>query len=202
MDIERWTQLMCTLELDENSDTFSKLVEAHAQKHRRYHNAEHVDACLRHLDEVHECLNRPAEVEIAFWFHDAIYKPFSSTNELESAQWAEEFLLSQPVDDEVIARVHDLIMATCHTATDLEGDQAYMVDIDLSILGVAPEQYDQFEKAIRQEYKAVPRFIYRKKRKAILQSFLDRKSIYTTACFTERLEPSARENIERALATL
>jgi len=202
MDIERWTQLMCTLELDENSDTFSKLVEAHAQKHRRYHNGEHVDACLKHLDDVRKLLVRPSEVEMAFWFHDAIYKPFSSTNELDSAQWAEEFLQINSLVGEVCVRVYDLIMATCHTTTDLEGDQAYMVDIDLSILGVAPEQYDQFEKAIRQEYKFVPGFIYRKKRKAILQLFLDRKSIYTTACFTERLEQSARENIERALTTL
>ena len=74
MTLDRWTQLMSTLGLPENQDTYTELLETHAEKQHHYHNAAHVEACLTHLDKVKYLLEDPAEVELAFWFHDAIYK--------------------------------------------------------------------------------------------------------------------------------
>jgi predicted metal-dependent HD superfamily phosphohydrolase len=43
--------------------------------------------------------------------------------------------------------------------------------------------------------------MFRTKRRAILQSFLDRPSIYGTPVYRERFEAKARENLARAIAT-
>lgn len=188
--------------LDAHWDTYDALVTRHEEKHRHYHTGEHVEACLGHVDSVREALERPLEVEMAFWFHDAIYNPMSGNNEEESAQWARDFLTDQGQSEDVIERVYALIMATCHTASELNGDAAMLVDIDLSILGAEPDRYDWYEQAIRKEYRWVPWFLYKKKRKEILQSFLDRESIYTTAHFKGQWEKQARANLARAIGAL
>ena len=64
-------------------------------------------------------------------------------------------------------RIHSLIMATQHNGIVQDKDQKLIVDIDLTILGASPEIYDEFERNVRKEYKMVPTFIYRKKRKEL-----------------------------------
>lgn len=65
-----------------------------------------------------------------------------------------------------------------------------------------PNVYDQYEKNIRIEYKRVPFFLYKKKRKEILQSFLDMERIYTHEPFFEKWEARARANLTKAIADL
>ena len=100
------------------------------------------------------------------------------SNELDSANWATGFLQENNADDGVKERVYALIMATCHGRPVECRDQALLVDIDLSILGAEPDVYDIYEQGIRKEYKLIPSFIYKKKRKEILNSFLAREHIY------------------------
>jgi len=63
-------------------------------------------------------------------------------------------------------------------------------------------EFDQFEYAIRQEYRWVPDVLYRRSRSAVLRGFLLRASIYQTTEFRTRYEARARENLERQLAAL
>ena len=185
-----------------NDDVYSSLASAYAEPHRRYHTAHHIEDCLAQLDAAADIADAPEEVELALWFHDAVYKPVSSRNELRSAEWAQRFLRSASVDDERSRRVYSHILATRHGAESLNGDAALVVDIDLSILGREPEAYDVFERAIREEYKWVPWPVYRSKRAAILSSFLGRTKIYSTEHFRSRFESRARENLQRAIDTL
>lgn len=202
MNKERWQKLMQALGLPPSLDCFKELYSAYSEKHRYYHTTKHIDAMLRHLDTFAHLAERRDEVELAIWFHDAIYKPFSSSNEVDSADWAKEFLLANDYDKDGIQRVHDLIMATLHNGEVSNRDQKLLVDIDLSILGTSAEVYDQFERHVRQEYKLVPSFVYHKKRKQILQSFLARVSIYNLDEFSNQYEQTARENIQRAINNL
>lgn len=183
-------------------DCYRAIGDDYAEKHRHYHTGEHIDAMLRHFDSVAHLAEHPAELELAIWFHDAIYKPFSKTNELDSAQWAKEFLCAHnyPIDGQ--DRVFKLILATEHDGTVENMDEQLMVDIDLTILGKPPEIYETFEKNVRKEYRWVPWFIYRKKRKEILKSFLNRPSIYQTQYFKDKFEETARLNISKTLAAL
>jgi len=98
--------------------------------------------------------------------------------------------------------VHALVMATRHKAVPSGTDAGILVDIDLSILGAAPERFDQYERQVREEYSWVPDFLFRRERKAILKDFLARRQIFSSASFRDRYEEQARSNIERSLERL
>lgn len=202
MNESRWKSLMSVLGLKNSLDCYRAICEAYTEKHRYYHTTEHIDAMLKHFDIVSDLAEQPAELELSIWFHDAIYKPLSSNNELNSAKWAQEFLLEQNYDEEGIERVFNLIMATLHNG-EIEGnDEKLVVDIDLAILGTSPESYDEFERNVRKEYKFVPGVIFRKKRKQLLKSFLHNGSIYNIDYFRKKYESAARKNISRAIGML
>jgi predicted metal-dependent HD superfamily phosphohydrolase len=133
-------------------------------------------------------------VELALWFHDAIYDTHRSDNEERSADWAKSSVRN--------VRVHALVMATRHEAVPHDIDAQVLVDVDLWILSAPEERFDEYEAQIRQEYGWVPGPIYRHKRKAILESFVARAAIYNTSRFIERYEAQARANLARSLARL
>ncbi|MGI9202741.1 MAG: hypothetical protein ACR2Q3_01955, partial [Woeseiaceae bacterium] len=62
--------------------------------------------------------------------------------------------------------------------------------------------YEKFETNVRHEYKWVPGPIYRRERRRILQSFIDRPAIYSKAELKSRFEINARENLSRAILNL
>jgi predicted metal-dependent HD superfamily phosphohydrolase len=81
-------------------------------------------------------------------------------------------------------------------------DTQLLCDVDLSILGRAPDVFDDFERRIREEYDWVPEPVYRTSRSEILSGFLQRHFIYQTDFFRERYEATARANLERLLGRL
>ena len=87
MDLHRWFGLMRQFGLTDNQTTYAELIRAYTEKHRHYHSDAHINAYLQYFDAVREVAEYPAEVELALWFHDAICKLLSSTNELDSADW-------------------------------------------------------------------------------------------------------------------
>ena len=186
---------MKSLALDDNYGTYQALAKSYSEKHRYYHTYKHVEACLNHLDKTTDLAKNPEQIELAIWFHDAIYKPTSKNNELESAQWADDFLKQNKVTKKIKNNIYHLIMATLHNGKLKTNDQKLLVDIDLTILGSRPEIYDVFEKNIREEYKWVPKFIFRKKRKDILKSFLAKDYIFNHKYFIEKFENQARINL-------
>ncbi|MCA0911472.1 hypothetical protein [Marinobacter nauticus] len=202
MNQTRWQTLMSALGLPPSKECYDTLHAAYSEKHRFYHTVDHIDAMLTHFDGVKEIAERPAELELAIWFHDAIYKPLSKTNELDSANWAQAFLTAHSYGKAGIERVHNLIMATLHNRNVKTPDEQLIVDIDLAILGAPPKVYDQFERNVRKEYRLVPGFIYRKKRKELLRSFLSSGSIYNLELFQERYEDQAKQNLRSAIGTL
>jgi predicted metal-dependent HD superfamily phosphohydrolase len=202
MSPARWRQLMSQWRAPQSEHVYSRLLAAYSEPHRHYHTGQHIDDCLAQLDAAPAISRAPEEVELALWFHDAIYSPMSSRNELRSAEWAQSFLRSFEASDDRCDRIFRFIVATKHEAEFAPGDGAVVVDIDLSILGRKPEEYDQYEKAIRQEYVWVPWLVYRRRRIEILESFLDRQEIYRTEHFRSRYEQQARDNLERAIEDL
>jgi predicted metal-dependent HD superfamily phosphohydrolase len=202
MNIERWQVLLDGLGVAPETETFSRLQSAYAQKHRAYHTSQHIDECLLLLDELKHLAAHPAEVECALWFHDAIYEPMSKSNEERSANWMADFGGRVGVVPEALARIRAHIMATRHVALPAEDDSRLVVDIDLAILGADPSRYDEFERNVRREYRWVPGIVYRPKRAAILQSFLDRPRIYHWEPVYGLFEAKARTNVSGAIQTL
>ncbi len=178
-----------------------QLLAKYAEPYRAYHNLSHVLDCLNHAASVRAQLEHPQCVELALWFHDVIYEPRAGDNEERSAAFAVE-ALTELVTPEVLRHVEELILATRHPSRPTEADARYLVDIDLAILGAPPAAFDAYEAAIRREYRWVPAPLYRRKRKQVLQSFLDLDRIYLTEHFGRRLEEQARSNLQRSISKL
>jgi len=203
MSEQRWQQLMNSLGFTQSERVYQQLITYYAQKHRHYHTLEHIEDCLKHFDAVKSVSLEPLAIELAIWFHDAIYQPFSKKNEFDSAKWAKSFILSQSEKWQTLSeQVFNLILATAHASKVSDPDALLLLDIDLSILGSEQSTYQAYEGQIRQEYKKVPFFIYKRKRIKILQQFLNRKTIYTHGYFYEKYEHQARENLHRAISLL
>ena len=179
------------------SSIYRDLVTRYSEKHRSYHNLEHIDRLLR-IEA--ECGITDDAVELATWFHDVIYDPKGEHNERKSA----DYFLSQfdgYVWYEFLSEVERLILATDPTkARRGTNREDFMIDVDLSILGTESTEYQSYTEAVREEYSFVPEQDFREGRSKILNSFLANK-IFATEHF-EKFEAQARSNITQELERL
>lgn len=202
-DLERWQTLWNKLNCKTEAEKIFRLLAAfYSEPHRAYHTLAHIRHCLDEFDGVRHLAASADALEMAIWFHDAIYQPGAKNNEENSTHLAEQFLFEAEVPAEFVARASELILATKHTVMPNEQDAKLLVDIDLSILGAPEEVFNQYEKGVRFEYKHVPRFLYKRKRAMLLQSFLSRSHIYLTEEFRCRYEAHARQNLARSIEGL
>jgi len=198
----RWLATWAALNLAPPPGLCEQLLRAWDEPQRHYHTLQHLTECLTLFDTLRAQAEQPADIELALWFHDAIYDVQGHDNEARSAHWATEALAAGGVDTARCRRVHDLIMATCHTALPASPDQALLVDIDLAILGAPAARFAQYRRQIQAEYAWVPPEVYAVKRRAVLQGFLDREHIYSTPVVAQRFEQRARDNLAKAISSL
>lgn len=176
-----------------------ELLWRHTEPWRRYHTTQHLAECLAHFEPVRNLAERPAEVEAAIWFHDAVYELGPGDNEARSAALAERLLGRHGVSREVLDRIVALIMATRHDAAPTESDARLLVDVDLAILGAPAPRFAEYERQIREEYAFVPAQLFVSRRREILAGFLARPRLYGTAHFFGLLELAARANLTGAV---
>jgi len=183
-------------------DAYEELISLYGESHRAYHNFVHVVHLLREFDEILGLIENPNQVEVALWYHDAIYDTRAEDNEEKSAELVERRLAKSGISKEFIDEVKKMILATKHGKTPQDKDTKYLIDIDLSILGKPIKEFDEYERDIRFEYAWVPENQFKERRRAILQEFLGRDSIYLTNFFKQRYENQARCNLERSITQL
>jgi len=202
--IEPWRRLWGQLGASTiNGGLMNQLVAAYSERHRHYHTLQHLRECLAHAEAVRTLARRPAELELALWFHDAVYDPRRKDNEARSAQWAQASVLAAGCGPEVAERIGALVLATQdHHTTGDDVDAQLMLDIDLSILGSSYARFDEYERQVRAEYAHVDDAAFRSGRARFVQSMLARPSIYATDVYRGTLEKRARENLQRSLDAL
>lgn len=190
-----WQKLLQRLGLPADDGCGQALLRAYTATERAYHNLTHLADCLHWLNRVREFTERQDEIELALWFHDAVYNAQRADNEAESAAWAQRWLHESRAPKAQIERVTSLVLVTDHRRAVCSEDERWIVDIDLAILGSAAEVYARYEQAIRQEYGWVEVNVYRSKRSEVLRTFLNRDRIYVTDYFHQRLDGQARQNL-------
>lgn len=189
-----------------------ELAALYRAEDRHYHNLAHIQAMLALAGDYRASLNDPEAVEAAIWFHDAIYDSRAKDNEARSAALAGRKLAGR-ADADRLARIAAMISTTAtHQLPSLQGqnpgdekfvrDAALFLDMDLAILGAAPDVFDAYEQAVRQEYGWVEAPMWNAGRGAVLKAFLARPHIFHTEEFRHRFEPRARQNMARSLKTL
>jgi len=201
-NVTRWLATWAAHNLAPPTGLCEQLLRAWNEPQRHYHTLQHLTECLTLFDTLRAHAEQPADIELALWFHDSIYDVQGHDNEARSAHWAVQALAAGGVDAACCQRVHDLIMATCHTALPASPDQALLVDIDLAILGAPAARFAQYTRQISAEYAWVPPEVYAVKRRAVLQGFIDREQIYTTPAVAQCLEQRARDNLAKAISSL
>lgn len=179
--------------------------EAYSEPYRHYHTTQHLIECFANFRRLQDLCVRPAEVELAIWFHDAVYDPKAADNEQRSADWMRKEALAAGVGSSCADRVSTLILATRHDGVDDSGedaDRSVLLDVDLAILATDPPRFEQYGQQVRAEYAWVPEMAYRQRRAALLESLLSRPHIYLTQRYQIRLESSARANLRHEIQRL
>ena len=177
---------------------------------RAYHSLQHIRQSFAQFEQIKHHLNQPHIIALVLFYHDVIYTPTRSDNELKSAEYAVEALISY-LTAEQCQYIYALIMMTAsHQIDDIdknsdkakESDAAYLLDMDLSILGASWSEYEQYAKDVRQEYANVSNADYCVGRIEVLEGLLAHLTLYLTDYYHSQLENQARQNIEREIKVL
>ncbi|MDN3452609.1 MULTISPECIES: hypothetical protein [unclassified Psychrobacter] len=174
---------------------------------RAYHTLNHIEQLFGQFESITHHLAEPHIIALALYYHDVIYEPTRSDNELKSAEFAAD-ALNLYLSPKQCQQIWALIMMTANHQIDAlidshqYNDAAYLLDMDLSILGAPWSTYEQYANAIRQEYAHVADDNYRDGRTAVLKGLLAHPKLYLTDHYHERLEAQARDNIKREVNSL
>jgi len=180
---------------------FQELTARYGADGRFYHTLDHVAQMLAILNQNGRLAHNLPALQLAAWFHDAIYDPRAGDNEAQSAAWAAAVLRRLRLPESLSARVSQLILMTqSHQCPPEDGDGWLLLDADLAILGADPATYDAYARAIRQEFAFVPKMVYGSVRRQVLHSFLERERLYFHPPLFNKLECQARANLAREIA--
>lgn len=202
LDQKRFSDLWESKSINFNPEhcglVFDQLSSLYRSDGRFYHSEGHINQCLLKLDEARSEHGPQPDVEMATWFHDAVYRAGSSDNEKNSAIWfqdrARDHLNRNTVDE-----VSNLITITEHRNQPASEREKLMVDVDLSSFGLPYEEFIRDGRNIRKEFHAYSDDEFVEGQRKFMNSLLDRSSIYSTDYFFRRYEKSARENIQQLL---
>ncbi|MGG2098692.1 metal-dependent hydrolase [Acinetobacter haemolyticus] len=193
-----WFELHQYYHFSEPQKVFNKLIAAYSEQQRAYHTVQHLYECLVLFESIRPDLNDANAVELALWFHDAVYDPQAKDNELKSAELFEKYM-AQDLSVDIVQKIKRWIVATQKHASTDELDLQFLLDIDLAILAASPECFAEYEQQIQQEYAWVDPDVYLIKRKEVLGHFYQAEPLYQTEYFQQNFEQRAKQNLKRIL---
>ena len=178
-----------------------ELTARYREPHRRYHTLEHIGEVVAVLAR----LGGGDAVDLAAWFHDAVYDPRAGAGESEqaSALLATERLDALGAPRGLVSEVARLVdMTAGHEPTPDDHDGRALADADLAILGAAPARYERYRRDVRAEYAHVPDDAWRHGRADVLARFLTRPRIFHDDVLHAELDARARTNLSDELHSL
>ena len=201
---ERFLKLWTSIGANGSADgPYAEIVSRYSEPWRAYHVLAHLDAMFAELDAVRSCWKAQLVVfeplEMAIWYHDAVYNTHANDNEERSADLFRNVAERLYLSGEFKERVIKIILATKHLAATDDLESATLCDIDLSIFGQPEAVFDEYERQIRKEYGWVPKTQFNEGRLTILRAFLNRPMVFSTSFFREKYEEMARKNLLRSI---
>ena len=195
-----WRRCVKSPPSPEGALVYADLERRYGAPYRHFHSMDHIRDCVALIDEIAPLLIDPDAVEVALWFHDAVYETGVKTNERRSAELFLE--LSAGASFGFRHRVCGLIMATRHARSVHGNDRQFVVDIDLSGFGAPWEEFMANGARLREEFCDVSDADYHAGQVAFLSRLQCRPHFFATPYFRERFEATARENLSRILDDL
>ncbi|GAA4505113.1 hypothetical protein GCM10023172_32470 [Hymenobacter ginsengisoli] len=199
----RWHALTAQLlpDAQRREAELQRLAAAYEAPERHYHSLAHIENLLARVAAF--ARQDAAVVDLAIWFHDAVYEALRHDNEARSADWALAFLAETTLEPARRERVVDLIRRTQdHTQPQPphDADLLLFLDADLSILGAPEAAYWDYARQVRREYQQVPELLYRPGRRQVLARLLDAPVLFHTPALRDELDGPARRNLAAELA--
>ena len=161
----------------------------YAEPHRAYHTQAHVDAMLAGWRDLGDVIVHPAAVELAIWYHDAIYKSEATDNEARSAALLRAELTGL-ADPALLDLAELLVRATADHALPaalpaaFKADAALFLDLDMAVLGVDRAAFAAYERGIAAEFVPVHGLLpFRSGRTRFLRTMLERPRLFLSERF-------------------
>jgi len=179
----------------------------YSSQSRKYHGTDHIAKMLINFDKFMEesseavKITNPDEFKFAIFMHDYINGVKNDVS--KSAKKAADMLKTINAEYDT-SYVENLINATNYSVPveKLNYEQKVMRDLDISILGSNVEEYKNYSKLIREEYKDVPNEKYKAERQKLLLSFMKTYPMFKTDYFIKKFENAARVNVSNELGAL
>ena len=190
--------------LQYNVPFWREIQRAYTAQNRHYHNLYHLADLFAQADYFKDQIKDFDTLQFSIWYHDVIYNTLKKDNEEKSALYAKYRLEAINFPRERLIRCYEQINATkSHLlCTNDNGDTAYLLDFDLSILGRNWNTYFHYTQQIRKEYAIFPTFLYKRGRRKVLNNFLKTDRLFYTQFYFNHFEAQARDNIRRELELL
>ena len=198
--LRSWQRAWTALGTPAPEGVFESLLARWSEPHRRYHTLQNIDEGIAHLEPVLHLAERPGDVEIALWFHDAIYVPGDPANERQSAAL---FLTHAAGTAPAFRRrVCALVLTTRSNRTPRSNDCKFIDDIDLAGFGASWDDFMYNGGLLRREFAAQSDADYYRGLSSFIHSLKRRPRFFRTEWFARRYEKQAQDNLTRLLAEI
>jgi predicted metal-dependent HD superfamily phosphohydrolase len=202
-----WTKLLSLFTEDSvlTDKFYNQIVTDYTASTRHYHNISHIQNMLLCADKLKSLSINYQLILFSVWYHDVVYVPLKTNNEEQSYEYAKKHLIQIKIGREKLHVIKELILSTKNHCVRNKSDSMdikLLQDADLQIFSCDREKYKIYMQQIREEYKMVPEFVYRPKRKKVIKTFLSMNHIYRVPVFREENEAKARENLNYELDCL
>lgn len=171
---------------------------------RYYHNWKHIMDVWRFLSVPMKSMSvfDRQHLQLAIWFHDAVYDTTRNDNEARSARLVEYIL--QDLLQINIMYIKKLVLSTIdHQLNIFENPHTRVaklfLDADMSILAADKATYDKYSDNIKKEYSHLCEIDYECARFQFIQNTLKKENIFL---IRHDLEDRARGNLNRELSKL
>jgi predicted metal-dependent HD superfamily phosphohydrolase len=108
------------------------------EPHRFYHGWGHIRRCLAELDRCRRLASEPEAVELALWYHDAVYDPKAADNELRSALLAVQAARAAGLGEGFARAVSALILSTRVSVPAAGAAAGGQPELDGAAAGITP----------------------------------------------------------------
>jgi predicted metal-dependent HD superfamily phosphohydrolase len=194
--LNRWENIM-----PGHDALFLDLLDRWGEEHRKYHGRTHLLAVLEALDLLTEPDVPPRNVQLAAWFHDAVYRGAAGQDEEDSARLAEERLAHAGLPAADVEEVARLVRLTSdHRPEAGDDDGALLCDADLSVLGGEPEPYARYVASVREDYAHIGDADFAAGRAAVVRQLLELDPLFHSQRARELWLDAAHRNLRGELA--
>ena len=170
---------------------------------RRYHTVDHLAAVLYRIDELAEHADDLSTVQLAAWFHDAVYRPDRSENEERSAALAERALPELGIGAARTAEVARLVRLTVtHDPAPDDPDGEVLCDADLAVLAGSPDDVRRLRRRGPRRVRLRPRRRLPRRPLRRAPQLLSLPRLFRTPRGYDRWEHPARRNLATELDLL